>query len=297
MTRKFSLDTMKTDYSKPATTSTRGPKAIEKKKPKIDIIASYKLTKPMKTLLNGVINSGKEDHWKMNLTGQKILPFSPTLAADLLPLIPEIRQVATDPGAVLADVQPMSISKRQGKTIRLKACVGTYEVFVNSDITRTGAFQCYKVRALTLSCKRYQNLKDVQLNWATLRASLFYDHNADPYEWDGRPQSFNLPVNRSLFTKHQDQTFILKRGAQYQVSNGTDGLGSAYMPIVHHTVHIKCKCKNKIIHYPDSDDVLPTDFAPFVVFLYTTMTGNNSNAINNSLTCHGSSKLIWETTA
>lgn len=271
-------------------------KAIHKKKPKINIKNAYKLSKPMKVLIEEVINRTKEDHWKMNLTGQKLLPFAPTLAADILSLIPEIRQVATDPGAVLADVQNASISHREGKTIKLKACVGTYECYVNTDITRTGAFQGYKVRVLTLSCKKYQNIKDIQLNWATLRQSLFFDHEAVPYEWDGRPQSFDLPVNRSTFTVHQDQRFVLKRGAQYQVTNGTDGLGSAYMPLVHKTVHIKCKVKNKVIHYPNPTDVLPTDFAPFVVFLYTTMTGNNSNAMNNSLTINGSSRLIWEST-
>lgn len=275
------------------------PRAI-KKKPRKMKLGRYSLTKPMKGLVQSLIDSGKQDHWGIVTRSQSVLPYNAPVVANLISLVPQINQVGYDNGLITADIVTDSLNSREGKITKAKSLTGRYTFYVNPAVTQSGAHQALYLRVLTLSSKKFRSWKEVQDNWASgeiIKDKLFLNNKTQPMSWPGRPDYKDHPVNRSSFTVHQDQRFLMTRGAIIQRNTLT--LPDEYtvespMGCMYKQVNLRVKCKNAIIRYDADSDIYPTNFAPFAVAMYCTFSGNNSSAVDNTLNCHGSAKFIFE---
>lgn len=286
------------------------PRAIQKKSlPRKLTNSMYKLSKPMKNLVIKEINADKPNHWGQVLQGDVSTRYAAdgAAAADLIPLVPGIEQVGYDAGTIIADIQPDNLNSRSGRTIKLKSISGILNCYVKSETEPyAGTTTAYPgerlsslyVRVLTLSCKNRPSFKQVQTDWnTTLQPHLFLDQNTKPFGWVGQPEYVYQPVNRQLFTVHQDQTVLLKRGAIVAAVQGTQPPGvwaQTHMPAMGKQFKINVKCKNKILNYDEGKNLYPTNFAPFVVVLYSTALVGTSANIQNTLRKHGSFKMTFE---
>lgn len=171
---------------------------------------------------------------------------------------------------------------------------------MNPSNTQDSAHQAIYLRVLTLSCKKYKTMKDIQQNWTTgdtLNSKILLDNKTVPRDWPGRPDYFNHPINRRLFTVHQDQKFLLHRGAFIKETSGglPDGYAvQSHMPCMFKQVNIRVKCKSVIARYEEPSSVTPTNFCPFAVAYYSTFSGNNSSVVDNDILVHGSAKMTFE---
>lgn len=286
----------------------KAPKAIQKKTiSKTAKSNMYKLSKPMKNLVMKEINADKPNHWGQVLQGDVSTRWGADglAGSDLTPLVPGIEQVGYDAGTILADIQEDNLNSRSGKTIKLKTIQGKLNVYwkpetqpYSGDIGPGDLLSSVYVRVLTLSAKNRPSFKQVIADWnATLLPHLFLDQNTKPFGWVGQPEYVYQPVNRQLFTVHQDQVALLKRGSIVGLNLGTAPPGStkmAHMPAMGKQFNIAVKCKNKILNYDEGKNLYPTNFGPFVVVLYSTAFAGSSAEIQNTAHKHGSFKMTFE---
>lgn len=229
-----------------------------------------KLSAPLKTLVNKEINKGELTQTKIYNFPRTQFNNEPAAAGDVIRLMPDVYQAGQSSG--VTSVYPVSRENRQGSKIRMTSLSirGTVDLptpYAN-NVDRA-SLQC---RLLCLSCKKFGDLKDVIANWtsgsAPLDAQLLRDGESaisyPGYSWGNR-----MPVNTDLFTVHKDLRFNLTRGAQ--VIAGTDGQCIIPYPVKHFNFTVKCK--NKILKYRDADVAQASNFAPFVVFMFSYQNG------------------------
>lgn len=278
------------------------PRAIQKARPKLPARSVYKLSKPMKSLVQGLVDKNKQDRWGIITKSQTILPYDAGAngGVNLLPLVPGLHQVGYDTGLILADIQTADLNARVGTAIKCKSIRGKYTFYVNPSTDQTNAHQALYLRVLTLSSKKYKTMKDIQINWTSgdaLQSKVFLDNSTQPSAWWGRPDYVNHPVNRRAFTVHQDQKFLMTRGALIKLESDPspdEYASQTHMPCMIKSVNIEVKCKNIIAKYDNKASEYPTNFAPFALAVYSTFSGNNSTVVNNTVLCHGSSKFTFE---
>ena len=286
-------------YSRPA------PKAIQKKYAKIPTGSTYKLSKPMKALVQSVVDANRPDHWGMVLAGQSLCRYGADAAsgASLIPLIPGIEQAAYDRGTVLADIQSDNLNSREGKSIKLKSIKGRLTVLLHPNTlpgpnpAQGDLTSSIYIRILVLSAKNRPTFKQVTDDWiGFLLPNLFLDQNTKPMTWQGHPELVAQPVNRTLFTVHSDKTVLLSRGALIEdtVGQWENARMMSHMPSMIHHFPINVKCKGKILQYLDSKAIYPTNFAPFIVPLYCTATTADTTQMQSILMKHGSFKMTFE---
>lgn len=259
----------------------------------------------MKALVTKAIDSGKPDHWGMVWAGNSNCRYAADEAngASLIPLIPGIQTAGYDAGTLISDIQVNNLNSREGKSVKLKSIRGKLNVFFKPETVPlsgpqgTDLLSSVYVRVLTLSAKNRPTFKQVQTDWiGVLQPHLFLDNKTRAYGWAGAPEQVHQPVNRQLFTVHQDQTALLHRGSLYQelIGSAVDQYVMAHMPSMGKTFNIEVKCKNKTLNYDQVSDLYPSNFGPFVVVLYSTATQSSSAAIQNTAIKHGSFKMTYE---
>lgn len=292
------------------TRSRPAPRAIQKKTVRLPTNSTYKLSKPMRSMIQDVIDGNAPDHWGMVLQGNQSCRWAADGASgtSLISLVPAIQQVAYDAGTIINDIQRDNLNSRSDKTIKLKYLRGKLDLYVKPETEcYSGSTDAYPgdllsaiyIRVLTLSCKNRKTFKQVKTDWnATLLPHLFLDQSTKAYSWTGQPENVRQPVNTVLFTVHQDQLVKLQRGSVVVRDFGTappGGIYQTHVPSMSKTFDIQVKCKNKIIHYDTGTDIYPTDFAPFVVVLYANyIIGMSPNDIQNTVNMHGQFKMCFE---
>jgi len=281
------------------------PRAIQKKTHRLPATAAYKLSRPMKALVNKAIDASKPDHWGMVWAGNSNCRYAADAASggSLISLIPSIQTAGYDAGTLVSDIQVNNLNSREGKTVKLKSIRGKLNVYFKPETVPlsgpggTDLLSSVYVRVLTLSAKNRPTFKQVTTDWiGILQPHLFLDNNTKAYSWQGAPEQVYQPVNRQLFTVHQDQTVLLHRGSLYQdlIGSAVDQYVMAHMPSMGHVFNINVKCKNKTLNYDQVSDLYPSNFAPFVVVLYSSMTQSSSAAIQNTAVKQGSFKMTYE---
>lgn len=254
------------------------PRAFKYKKKK-QVNPRLRLSRPLKTLVNKEIN-------KSELTQTKVLNFErtafnnkPDVQGDVISVFPLINQAGQSSG--VASVYPVSRENRQGSKIRMVSLSiqGTVDIPTVDNLADPdrASIQC---RLMCLSCKRYGNIKDVLINWGAGGAPLYNNilrEGESAIEYPGYSWGNRMPVNTDLFTVHKDIKFNLTRGCQINGTAGSDGTTHYPYPIKHFKFNVKCK--NKIVRYKDATANMPSNFAPFVLLMYSFQNGAAPSAV------------------
>ena len=266
-------------YAKGTPTAKSVPRAIQKKRrTKVDVKQAFKLSKPMKALVQQTIDANKQDHWKRQVirwTGLQYVPHTNLGGGQtgLFQVIPKITQAGQSDGA--GGITPNTIATREGNQIQLKSIVCTLNLIMSSTYGITdSAHAGIRYRVIIFSCKKYADYDDFVANWYDtagsdhLETQFLRDEDA-AVPWDADMENFDLPVNSELFTVHAQRTGKLNRGTAYGDTAGS----SAVMKQANVTLKIPLKVKSKKLLYSVPDESVATNFNPIIWIGYKTYDG------------------------
>lgn len=249
-------------------------KAVPKKyKPK------YKLTVPMRKEVKKICSGFEETNEKLKVAfgsgsgtnyQNKDFPGIPGGSTDIMRLIPNIKQAG--------DGNPASRDTREGNKIRLTNLSGTFYCHIPAALTpstqvEASAIAGTQCRLLILSCKQVQAVGQLQANWSAGQQfnRQFLKNGDQASGFNGDLYSLRWPVNTSLFTKHYDKYFTLKRG----YIRGT--AGTTMTPEVCFIHKFRIKCKNKILKFNEPANEEHTNWSVFGLLLYA----NNDSSLTD----------------
>ena len=274
---------------------TKAPRAIQKKaRVKPNPKSAFKLSKPMKALVEAVVDSNKQDHWKRSVYQWQGLQYVPHLPAGgnpsgVFPIIPKIDQAGQiQPGGV---IQPNTIETREGSQVQLKSIVCNLNLVLSSSYSISQSSMAgIRYRVIIFSCKKYARYNDTIDNWFNTAGSdhletQFFRDGDTGVPWDSNMENFDLPVNTELFTVHAQRTGKLNRGQAYGDTAGS----SAVMKQANVTLKIPLKVKSKKLLFAEPKEALPTNFNPIIWIGYKAYdgtilhSGNYLHVVGNSV--------------
>ena len=240
------------------------PKALQKKAVRRNYRASYKLSKPFKQVLNTFLDQDKTTHWVTHFIRDQLispLPFLATAGPNgIFAITPKITQAGTT--IVGGGSMPANLESRQDWRVKLK----TLSVGLNLRMDPTWHIddinaQAIRYKVLLLSCKKVPGDYNQMVNsyFGGYENQQFKD-GAEATKWDKYMENFDNPVNSALFTVHDMKEGTLSRGME---ENATTP-GSIRIPPVIRNIHLKVKCKSKILKFDTPGSTLSANFQPFL---------------------------------
>jgi len=240
------------------------PRALAHKAPKPRYRANLKLSKPFKAVLNKFLDGHTQTHWVTNFIRDQLPILGPTGPDGLFALIPKVTQAGV-PTIGVPTGMTNNIASREGSKIRLKSLSVALTLRMDpawhiDDPNATAIY--YKV--YLLSCKKiadYNQMVNAYFGAGALEDKQFRDA-ADSAKWDKYMENRENPINSELFTVHDMRSGTLSHGL---VSNNTAAdAASVRVPSAIANLHLKVKCKSKILKYEEPASTIPANFQPFL---------------------------------
>lgn len=263
-------------------------KKVRKRKP-----TAYKMTKPMKTQVQKLIDSNLETKYKCepafggsasDYTNHSF-SFSPQQLVlpggqkDLIKLIPAIAQGTGN-------------AERIGDQVNLQSLRCRFHFSISPGArweTENSLFHC---RLLIISCKKLVKYADLVNNWTSglqLKNDLLKPAG-DGENFKCDPYSITWPVNRELFTVHAERRFVMTRGAKQG-----DDQSNIHMPSPIKVINVNLKVKSKRLKYTEDATEGATNYAPFGILLYAPQYGNiPSTTAVGPIVGNCSSCITWQ---
>ncbi len=229
--------------------------------------AAYKMTKPMKSQVQKLIDANLEtkhacesafggsggdyDDHAFSYNPQYVI--APGGQKDLMKLIPAIAQGTGQ-------------DERIGGTVNLQTLRCRFHFSINPRLATTWNNSLFQCRLLIISCKKLVKYADLVDNWSqnlALQTDLLKP-GGDGESFKGDPWSLSWPVNRELFTVHAERRFTLGRGAAIG-----DDSSNIHMPAPIKVINVSLKVKSKLLKYTEDSTEGATNYAPFGILLYT----------------------------
>ena len=285
-------------YAKSAPAPRLAPKALQVKKRKVNVKNAFKLSRPMKELVDARIDANKQDHWirsQYPWVGIQGIPHLNSAGAPsgVWPVIPKIPQVGTvGPGAQLTSA---NISSREGNQIQLKSIVCNINLVMAPEYhLNDTSYAGIRYRVIIFSCKKYSQYFELINNFFDSTGSdnleqYFLRDGKDAVPRDSKMENFDLPVNSELFTVHAQRTGKMNRGVAYGDYTGSSAIVKA--PNV--TLKIPLKVKSRKLLYNTTTENLPTNFNPLIWIGYTAYDGTAMHS-GNAVHMVGSTTVRFE---
>ena len=291
---RLTKETLSKIVEKAKTRPRSAPKALQVKKKPVNVKTAFKLSKPMKELVDARIDANKQDHWIRSSypwQGLQGIPHQTfgSPPSGILPIIPKIAQAGTvGPGAQLTS---NTISSREGNQVQLKSIVVNLNLCMSPTYADTSAAHGgIRYRVIIFSCKKYSTYNEAVANFFDLASSDnlqddFLRDGAETKPWNSLMEDFDLPVNSEMFTVHAQRTGKLNRGVAYGDTTGS----SAVMKFPNVTLKIPLKVKSRKLLFNEPTETLPTNFNPMIWIGYkaydgtTLHSGNFIHVVGNSV--------------
>lgn len=261
------------------------PKALQVKKKPINIKTAFKLSKPMKELVDARIDANKQDHWIRSSYPWQGLQGIPhhtfgSAPSGVFPVIPKIAQAGTIGAG--AQLETNNISSREGSQVQLKSVVINLNLCMSPTYGDTSAAHAgIRYRVIVFSCKKYSTYNEAIENFFNLTQSdnlqqyLMRD-GSEAKPWNSLMEDFDLPVNSEMFTVHAQRTGKLNRGVAYGDTTGSSGV----MKFPNVTLKIPLKVKSRKLLYNDPTEQYATNFNPMIWIGYKAYDGTSLHSGN-----------------
>lgn len=253
----------------------------------------YKMTKPMRQVVQKLIDSNIETHYKCEpafggsgssyenhtFFWRPQYSVAPGGQRDLMKLIPAIEQ-------------GVGSAMRIGDQLNLQSVRARFHFSYINRLASSDDRPILMCRLLVLSCKKISKYADLVLQWQAglnLAADLLKPAG-EGSQYIGDPYSITWPVNRDLFTVHADRRFTLNSGERLG-----DDQSNFHMPTPHKVINVNLKVKSKKLRYAEDAREGATNFAPFGILLVTRADSHVTEPVSVSpVTGNCSTCVSWQ---
>lgn len=187
-------------------------------------------------------------------------------------------------------------NQRIGQQIRSKSLniKGYIKLNVN-DVNDSTRLPSVIARMMVVSMKTAPNFSEAQAQAPKIGSLLKKGGTTVPFS--GLLSDINAPINTDVFTVHADKKFYLNQS--YVNSTGVSPPSTIIAQDIRNTVkffNINVKCKNRVLKYDEdvSSDLLPTNFAPFILLGYSYLDGSAADTLSTNLGLQYISTLNYE---
>lgn len=236
------------------------PRAIRKKQRRVSA-RNYKLTKPMKSLVNREINRSHES--KERFYYPSLINVDSAIGnSDWYNIIPAV-------------VQGDTRENREGAEITLLSLTIKGFIRMTPDGSSTG--DALAARLLVVSPKRQSRV----VNVTDLSNNLLRD-GANQTNYDGTLSHHYFPTNTGYVTTHYDRSFYMTTDHINYVDGGTIGNSQdtrTSQRIVVRPFFIRMRVKGKKLKYFDNGEQYPENFSPRIALGFANM---NTDAFDSA---------------
>lgn len=195
-----------------------------------------------------------------------------TAVGDLLQIVPNVANSVEDNGRIGQSVRAKSLNIR-----------GHMKLNIN-DVTDSTRLPSVMARLMVVSMKTAPNFNEAQAQGPKLGTLL--KKGGTTTSFNGALQDLHAPINTDVFTVHYDKKFYLSQS--YLNATGVSPPSTIIAQDTKDTVkffNINIKCKDKVLKYDEdvSSDLLPTNFAPFMLLGYSYLDGSVGDSIFTNL--------------
>lgn len=218
-----------------------------------------------------VVSSLTEDKQAYTSTGNSLLKFNSGIdtVGDIVQILPGIAQGVGE-------------NQRIGNQIRAKSL--NVKGYVKLDINETAdntANPNVVVRMMIVSMKTTQSFQDAQSLSTKIGSLLLKGGTTTTFA--GNLQDIYAPINRNVFTVHHDRKFYLRQ--DYINTIGASAPSTTLTQDISKTVkffNLNVKCRGRILKYDEDvgSDILPNNFAPFILLGYSYLDGSTPDVIS-----------------
>lgn len=221
-----------------------------------------------------VVSSLTEDKQAYTTTGNSLLKFNSGIDAvgDLVQILPGIGQGTGE-------------SQRIGNQIRAKSLnLKGYVKLDIGDIADNTAMPNVVVRMMVVSMKTAGCFTDAQAQASKIGTLL--KKGATTTAFSGNLQDIYAPINRDVFTVHHDKKYYLKQ--DFLNTIGAAPPSTYVAQDISKTVkffNLNVKCRGRVLKYDEDvgGDILPSNFAPFLLLGYSYLDGSAPDVLNTKV--------------
>lgn len=224
--------------------------------------------------VKAVIASLKEDKQAFTTTGNSLLKFNSGIdsVGDLVQILPGISQGVAENQRIGNQICAKNLNVR-----------GYLKLDVN-DVSDSTKLPNVVARMMVVSMKTAGCFTDAQSQSPKVASLLKKGGTTTTFA--GNLQDIYAPINRDVFTVHYDKKFYLRQDFINAV--GASPPSTTISQDVSKTVkffNLNVKCKNKILKYDEDvgSDILPSNFAPFILLGYSYLDGSAPDVLDTKL--------------
>lgn len=187
-------------------------------------------------------------------------------------------------------------NQRIGQTCRAKSLnVRGYIKLNVNDVNDSTRLPSVIVRMMIVSLKTAPNFNEAQAQ--APKVATLLKKGGTTTTFSGILSDINSPINTDVFTVHHDRKFYLNQS--YVNATGPSPPSTIVSQDIKNTVkffNLNVKCKNKILKYDEdvSSDLLPTNFAPFLLLGYSYLDGSTPDTLSTNVGLQYISTLNYE---
>lgn len=232
-----------------------------------------------------VVSSVNETKQAYYNSGNTLTMFNSGIDAvgDLQQIIPNIANGTED-------------NQRVGQQIRAKSLnvKGFIKLNVN-DVTDSTKLPSVIVRMMIVTMKTAGNFNEAQAQGPKLGTLL--KKGGTTVAFSGILSDLSSEINRDVYSVHYDKKFYLNQS--YVNATGVSPPSTIVAQDIKNTIkffNINVKCKNRVLKYDEdvSSDLLPTNFAPFLLLGYSYLDGSSPDTLSTNVGLQYISTLNYE---
>lgn len=232
-----------------------------------------------------VVNSLSETKQAYYSSGNTLTMFNSGIDAvgDLQQLVPNMSNGTEDNQRIGQQVRAKSLNIR-----------GYIKLNVN-DVNDSTRLPNVIVRMMVVSMKTAPNFNEAQAQ--APKVATLLKKGGTTTTFSGILSDINAPINTDVFTVHHDRKFYLNQS--YVNATGVSPPSTVLSQDIKNTVkffNLTVKCKNKVLKYDEdvSSDLLPTNFAPFLLLGYSYLDGSTPDTLSTNVGLQYISTLNYE---
>lgn len=255
-------------------TKTIQPVVMKKSPMRKRKIKRTKVSKNLKKAIKKVISEQTETKQAFTTSGNTLIKFNSNIdsVGDLVQILPGISSGTGE-------------NQRIGNQIRSQSL--NIKGFIKLDLNEipdSTKLPNVMVRMMVVSMKTAGSFIDAQAQSPKIGTLL--KKGATTTAFSGLLQDLYAPINTDVFTVHYDKRFNLSQS--YINSQGASPPSTFFAQDISNTVkffNIKVKCKNRLLKFDEDvgSDILPSNFAPFILLGYSYLDGSSADALDTKV--------------
>lgn len=176
-------------------------------------------------------------------------------------------------------------NQRVGQQIRAKSMnIRGYIKLNINDVNDSTKLPAVVARMMVVSMKTAPNFTEAQAQASKIGTLL--KKGGTTVSFTGLLSDIHAPINTDVFTVHSDRKYYLNQS--YVNATGVSPPSTVLAQDVKNTVkffNINVRCKNRLLKYDEdvSSDLLPTNFAPFILLGYSYLDGSAADTLSTNL--------------